>query len=159
MLYPQLNGHRGRTPMAVPAENFLQGPEAEHAYLVGLTLRACQIAKSAARNAAEVVATNLPQLYGAVEDCEKKLDRLDRELDQRICAALENTTALQRREMLACMKCMTDLERIGDLIVSFISGVRALRTCLGNDDVYDCFWRRCLTMCTMLSPPAILIAH
>jgi phosphate transport system protein len=123
--------------MALPAESFLPPPEAEHTYLVGLTLRACQIAKSAAANAAEAVGTNVPELYGAVEDCEKELDQLDRELDQRICAALENASALQRREMLACMKCMTDLERIGDLVLSFISGARALRSRLSNDDVYE----------------------
>jgi phosphate transport system protein len=132
-----MNSYRKGIPMAILAEDFLQGPEAEHGYLVGLTLRACQIAKTAAGNAAEFVGTNLPELYEAVEDCEKKLDRLDRELDQRICAALEKTTALQRREMLACRKCMTDLERIGDLVVSFISGIRALRTRLGNEDVYE----------------------
>ena len=123
--------------MTVRAENILQGPDTEHACLVGLMLRACQIAKSAARDAAEVVGTNLPELYGAVEHCEKELDRLDRDLDQRLYGSLENTSALQRREMLACVKCMTDLERIGDLVLSFVSGNRALRTRLENDDVYE----------------------
>lgn len=122
--------------MAVPAENLLRGPEAEHAYLVGLTLRAC-LAKSAAGSAAEVVGTNLPELYQAVEACEKELDQLDRELDERLCASLENTSSSQRREMLACMKCMTDLERIGDLVLSFVSSNRALRARMGNDDVYE----------------------
>jgi len=123
--------------MAIPVESFLADPKGEHAYLVGITLRACQIAKAAAANAAEAVGTNVPELYGAVESGEKELDQLDRELDQRICAALENASALQRREMLACMKCMTDLERIGDLVLSFVSGSRALRARLGNDDVYE----------------------
>src|SRR5690349_22141888 len=100
--------------MAIPVESFLADPKGEHAYLVGITLRACQIAKAAAANAAEAVGTNVPDLYQAVENCEKELDQLDRELDQRICAALDDASALQRREMLACMKCMTDLERIGD---------------------------------------------
>lgn len=104
---------------------------------MGLTLRACQIAKSAAADATEAVGTNLPDLYAAVEDCEKELDRLDRDLDQRICAALENTSPLQRREMLACLKCMTDLERIGDLVRSVTLVNRALRTRLENDDVYE----------------------
>jgi phosphate transport system protein len=123
--------------MAIPVESFLADPKGEHAYLVGITLRACQIAKAAAANAAEAVGTNVPELYEAVESGEKELDQLDRELDQRICAALENASALQRREMLACMKCMTDLERIGDLVLSFVSGSRALRARLGNDDVYE----------------------
>lgn len=139
MLYLRLNNNERfmRWSVAVPAESFLADPKGAHAYLVGITLRACQIARSAAANAAEAVGTNVPDLYEAVENCEKELDQLDRELDQRICAALENASALQRREMLACMKCMTDLERIGDLVLSFVSGSRALRARLGNDDVYE----------------------
>jgi hypothetical protein len=78
--------------MAIPAESFLADPKGEHAY-VGITLRACQIAKAAVANAAEAVGTNVPDLYQAVENCEKELDQLDRELDQRICAALDNASA------------------------------------------------------------------
>jgi len=92
-----------RWSMAIPAESFLADPKGEHAYLAGITLRACQIAKAAAANATEAVGTNVPDLYQAVENCEKELDQVDRELDQRICAALENASALQRREMLARM--------------------------------------------------------
>jgi phosphate transport system protein len=123
--------------MAIPVESFLADPKGEHAYLVGITLRACQIAKAAAANAAEAVGTNVPELYEAVESGEKELDQLDRELDQRICAALENASALQRREMLACMKCMTDLERIGDLVASFASTARALGHRLESRDVQE----------------------
>jgi len=123
--------------MAIPVESFLADPKGEHAYLVGITLRACQIAKATAANAAEAVGTNVHDLYEAVENGEKELDHLDRELDQRICAALDNASALQRREMLACMKCMTDLERIGDLVLSVVSGSRSLRARLENDDVYE----------------------
>jgi phosphate transport system protein len=122
--------------MAMPAENFLHGSKSEHGYLVGLTLRACQIAKSAAANAAEALGTSVPELYGAVDECERELDRLDRELDQRICGALEETSEPHRRELLACMKCMTDLERIGDLIASFTTGARALGTRMETDDVH-----------------------
>src|SRR5690349_22990762 len=92
MLYLPLNNDERfvRWSVAVPAESFLADPKGAHAYLVGITLRACQIARSAAANAAEAVGTNVPDLYEAVENCEKELDQLDRELDQRICAALED---------------------------------------------------------------------
>lgn len=39
MLYLPMNCYRKRIPMAVPAENFLQGPETEHAALAGLLPR------------------------------------------------------------------------------------------------------------------------
>ncbi|HLX74155.1 MAG TPA: hypothetical protein VKR26_05430, partial [Terriglobales bacterium] len=65
--------------MALPAEVVPQGFSAEHAYLVGLTLRACQLAKEAASHAADALGSNSPALYSKVDECEKELDRLDRE--------------------------------------------------------------------------------
>jgi len=123
--------------MAMPAEPVPDGPGAEHARLVGLTLRACQVARLAASNAADALGLNAPALHAAVDDCERELDSLDRELDQRVCAALADTSEAQRRELLACMKCMTDLERIGDLISTFSSGVRILGRKIENADVQD----------------------
>jgi phosphate transport system protein len=122
--------------MAVPAER-QDDPGAEHSYLVGLTLRACQLAKSAAAQAADALGSGAPALFAGVEDCEKQLDALDRELDQRVCAALADASETQRRELLAAMKCMTDLERIGDLIASFSCGGRALGTRLESHDIQD----------------------
>lgn len=123
--------------MAMPAEPVPDGPGAEYARLVGLTLRACQVARLAASNAADALGLNAPALHAAVDDCERELDSLDRELDQRVCAALADTSEPQRRELLACMKCMTDLERIGDLISTFSSGVRILGRKIENADVQD----------------------
>ena len=123
--------------MAVPAAWSPEKPEQQHAYLVGLTLRACKVAETAAANAADALGTNAPGLYAAVDDCERELDTLDQELDQRVCAALEDTTAPQRRELLACLKCMTDLERIGDLISTCSSGARILGRRIENRDVQD----------------------
>lgn len=123
--------------MALSAEVVPEDSSAEHAYLVGLTLRACQLAKEEAAHVADALGSAAPSLYTKVDECERELDRLDRELDQRLSAGLAGASDSQRRELLACMKCMTDLERIGDLVLSFVSGSRALRTRLGNDDVYE----------------------
>jgi phosphate transport system protein len=123
--------------MAMPARLIPGNPGAEHAYLVGLTLRACQVAKSAAANAADALGANSPALFTAIDEGEKELDALDRELDQRVCAAIGCTNQGQRRELLACMKCMTDLERIGDLIATFSSGARILGRRIENADVQD----------------------
>jgi phosphate transport system protein len=131
--------------MALPSTNFVERTQTEHSYLVGLTLRACQIAKSAAGKAADALAANAPTLFVEVDECEKELDALDRELDQRVCAALEHASELQRRELLACMKCMTDLERIGDLVASFSSSARALGRRIENRDAEDL-----IRMATML---------
>ena len=123
--------------MATPAEPVPDGPGAEYARLVALTLRACQVAQTAAANAADAFGTNAPGLYAAVDECEKELDTIDQELDQHMCAALEGTSDAQRRELLACMKCMTDLERIGDLISTSTGGARILGRRIENRDVQD----------------------
>jgi len=108
-----------------------------HEHLVALTLRACQVAQTAAANAADAFGTNAPGLYSAVDECEKELDTIDQELDQQICVALANTSDPQRRELLACLKCMTDLERIGDLISTSTGGARILGRRIENRDVQD----------------------
>ena len=128
--------------MAARAENpiadHLSGdPSLEHNYLVGLTLRACEVARTAAAHAADGIASNAPSLFLAVDECEKELDALDRELDERLTHALGAGPDTQRRELLCCMKFMTDLERIGDLVSTFASGARALGAKLEPQDVQD----------------------
>ncbi len=123
--------------MAARAENPAPDPASEHTYLVGLTLRACEVARTAVAHAADGIASNGPSLFLAVDDCEKELDALDRELDERLTHALGSGPDTQRRELLCCMKFMTDLERIGDLVSTFASGARALGSRLEPQDVQD----------------------
>jgi phosphate transport system protein len=123
--------------MALPAEAIPEGASAEHAYLVGLTLRACQLAKEEAAHVADALGSRSPVLYVRVEEGEKELDRLDREFDQRLSAGLAGASEPERRELLACMKCMTDLERIGDLVASFASTGRAVGPRLESRDVQE----------------------
>lgn len=123
--------------MALPAELVPQVSSPEHAYLVGLTLHACQLAKNAAAGVADALASGAQELYAKLDENERELDRLDRELDQRLSAALAGASEEQRGELLACMKCMTDLERIGDLVASFGSATRAVGRRLESRDVQD----------------------
>jgi len=123
--------------MAARAEHSVFDPLTEHSYLVGLTLRACEVARAAVANAADGIASNAPSLFLAVDDCEKELDALDRELDERLTHALGFGKDAERRELLCCMKFMTDLERIGDLVSTFASGARALGSRLEPQDVQD----------------------
>ncbi len=112
-------------------------PAQEFTDLVALTLRACEVAKDAIANATDGLGSNSPSLYDKVDECERELDALDRELDQRITAPLGLVDEKQRRELLACMKFMTDLERVGDLIATFANGARVLGTRLEPQDVKD----------------------
>ncbi len=123
--------------MAARAENPAPDPAIEHSYLVQLTLRACEVARTAVSYAADGIASNSSSLFLSVDDCEKELDALDRELDERLTHALGSGSDSQRRELLSCMKFMTDLERIGDLVSTFASGARALGARLEPQDVQD----------------------
>lgn len=109
----------------------------EFAALVSLTLRACEVAKSAVANATDGLGSNALSLFDKVDECERELDGLDRELDQRITAPLGLVDEKQRRELLACLKFMTDLERIGDLVSTFANGARVLGTRMEPLDVKD----------------------
>ena len=60
----------------------------EHSQLVAMTLRACQLAKSAVANAADGLAKRSAAPFRAVADAERELDRLDRELDERVTFAV-----------------------------------------------------------------------
>ena len=123
---------RAETP---DPDSFVQ--QGEHKYLVGLALRACEVARNAVGHAADAIASNGPSLYTAVDQCEKELDALDRELDERLPHALGQGLDAERRELLCCMKLMTDLERIGDLVSTFAIGARALGSRLEPMDVKD----------------------
>ena len=123
--------------MVALARNPVPNSETEHRYLVELTLRACEVARTAVSHATDGIASNAPSLFLAVDECEKELDALDRELDERLTHALGVVPDAERRELLCCMKFMTDLERIGDLVSTFASGARALGPRLEPQDVQD----------------------
>src|SRR5580700_4435993 len=94
-------------------------PEPAHQYLVQRTSEACRLAKEAAGAAAEGIATGSSALLNSLREREKELDTLDMEIDAGVTAAITQVSALEARELLACMKIMIGLERIGDLLLSF----------------------------------------
>ena len=84
--------------------------------LSDLALHACRIASDAAFNIREFFNNSSRMAYLAVRDCEKELDRIEQEMDQRMPAAITHVNELQARELLACLRFSTELERIGDLL-------------------------------------------
>ncbi len=125
-----------------------QNPEildSEHGRLLAMTLRACQLAKSAVAHAADGLAKRSAAPFSAVADAERELDRLDREFDERISCAISRVPPEQVRELLACMKFMIDLERIGDLISSLVSRSQAIGSRIDMEDIGDL-----IRMCSVL---------
>lgn len=118
---------------SVPAEENLP----PHAELIALSLRACQLAKAAVSGAAEGLVGFDAASFDAVAECERELDRIDREMDERAPNLLPGLDARQARELLACVKFVIDLERIGDLVSGFAGRARAVGRRLAPADVQD----------------------
>ena len=102
--------------------------------LSGMISRACLIAKDAAFNIQDYIENSSSLALVAVKQCEKELDEIEREVDQLLPAAITEVTEPEARQLLACLKFITDLERIGDLLSSAAHGVHQLTSALPRQD-------------------------
>jgi len=112
-------------------------PERTYSHLVTRTIEACRVAQEAAATAAEGIATGSSPLLNTIRDREKELDTLDREIDDGVTLAITQVTEPEARELLACMKVMIGLERIGDLLLSFASSAQATDGRIDPQDTRD----------------------
>jgi phosphate transport system protein len=112
-------------------------PEPAHGRLVRLTVQACKLAQEAAGAAAEGIATGSTALLNSLRQREKELDKLDMEIDDGVTEAITQVSAQESRELLACMKFMIGLERIGDLLLSFANSAHAAGARLDPQDVRE----------------------
>jgi phosphate transport system protein len=105
--------------------------------MTGLVLQACLVGKDAAFNLRDFIENSSSMAYIAVKDCEKELDRMERRIDEEITAAITEVTEAEARELLACLKFIIDLERIGDLTYSVAQRLQNLTVRLLRDDARD----------------------
>jgi len=112
-------------------------PEPAHHYLVRRTVEACRLAKEAAGAAAEGIATGSTTLLSSLRQRERELDTLDMEIDAGVTSAITEVEPSQARELLACMKVMIGLERIGDLLLSFANSAQAAGPRIDPEDTRD----------------------
>ena len=112
-------------------------PEPYYQHLVRRTVEACQVAKEAASAAAEGIATGSSVLLASIRQREKELDTLDMEIDDGVTIAITQVGESEARELLACMKFMISLERIGDLLLSFANSAQSASGRLEPQDTRD----------------------
>jgi phosphate transport system protein len=105
--------------------------------LVELTLSACELARSAAGKAADAMASGNLELLASIDQDERELDRIDQEMDEAAVFAITESTVREARELLACMKFVIDLERIGDLLSSFAGRATAVFPRIAQEDRED----------------------
>lgn len=115
----------------------LQPENSRSSHLVDLTLRAYTLAASAAGKAADAMGGASLEYLAAINADEEELDRIDHEMDDAVVYAITESAVREANELLTCMKCVIDLERIGDLLASFASRASAVFQRITEDDRQD----------------------
>src|SRR3984957_11850889 len=133
-----------RTPPSAPQGDLMSTarvesllPEPAHHHIVRSTIEACRLAKEAAGAAAEGIATGSSPLLNSLRQRERELDRLDMEIDSAVTSLITEVEPAEARELLACMKFMISLERIGDLLLSFANSAQAAAGRVDSEDSRD----------------------
>jgi len=103
--------------------------------LARLSLKACLIARDAAFNVRDLLTNSSRMAFLAIKECEKELDLLERQIDERLPAAITRVNEHRARQLLSSLKSTTDLERIGDLVMSVALRVQARTSKIPASDV------------------------
>ena len=106
-------------------------------HLLELTMDAFRVAHSASVAAAKGIATSSQALFGEVRDHERELDSLDRDIDDLVTTTITCVAEDEARALLACMKFGISLERIGDLLLSFVNRAEAIAAHMDREDIRD----------------------
>jgi phosphate transport system protein len=112
-------------------------PSPSHHHIVVRTIEACRLAKEAAGAAAEGIATGSAHLLNSLRPRERELDTFDMEIDSAVTSLITEVEPAEARELLACMKFMISLERIGDLLLSFANSAQAAAGRIDSEDTRD----------------------
>lgn len=104
--------------------------------LIALTQRAYAVAITATQSAADLILSAKAGIT-PIAEAERELDELDREIDERVAADIAQAPLEDVREKLACLKCMIDLERVGDLLLSFATRADTVHRRLDMQDLRD----------------------
>jgi len=86
--------------------------------LTSLVLKGCLIARDAVFNLRDFLTDGSRMAFLTIKDCEKELDQIERKIDEQLPGAITRVGEAKARQLLACLKFITDLERIGDLAYS-----------------------------------------
>jgi phosphate transport system protein len=102
-----------------------------------IALGACLVARDGAFNVRDFIQQGSKMALLAVRDCEKELDRIERQIDDELPKAITDVSEDEARLLLACFRFTIDLERIGDLMWSVAHRLEQLSARLPKDDASD----------------------
>ncbi|HLH10183.1 MAG TPA: PhoU domain-containing protein [Terriglobales bacterium] len=116
---------------------FKTQPESGCERIMRQTLHAVEVAQAAAAAIAEGIATASTSHLRVMRDYEEELDSLDREINQSVTSTISKVSEPEARELLACLKFILELERIGDLLLNFVNRAGAVLKRMDQQDVKD----------------------
>jgi len=131
---------RSHSPRKPPID-FAKAPDD----LSRLALKGCMIARDAAFNVQDLLTNSSRMAFLAIKECEKELDQIERQIDESLPAAITRVNETRARQLLSTLKSTTDLERIGDLVMSVALRVQARTAKIPASDV-----RRLVEMSSVL---------
>jgi phosphate transport system protein len=103
--------------------------------LTRTALRAFLIARDAAFNVRDLLTHSSRMAFLAIKECEQELDVIERYIDEHLPAAITRVNETRARQLLTSLKCTTDLERIGDLMMSVAMRVQSRTGKIASADV------------------------
>jgi len=112
-------------------------PEYSAASLLQMTQRGCEMAKAAAELTARELAHGSQEFLDKIRALEEELDNYDREINLGVTAIINKVSDKQTRELLACLKFIIELERIGDLLLSVANRSTAVAGKLAPQDAQE----------------------
>ena len=112
-------------------------PESSYSRLLQLTVRGCEVAKESAALVTALLASGSNERYSDVRKFEEELDTLDREINEGVTSTITRVAETQARELLACLKFIIELERIGDLLLNAANRVVTVQGRLEAQDSSD----------------------
>jgi len=112
-------------------------PASAGSHLLELTLDAFRVAHRAAVAAGKGIASSSAESFEEVRASELELDSLDRDIDDLVTTTITRVSEAEARMLLACMKLGIALERIGDLLVSFVNRAESAAAHMDHDDMRD----------------------
>jgi len=105
--------------------------------ITAATQQAFLVGKDAAANLVDLIANGSMWAFRAIGESEKELDSIERAVDDLLPKAITRVSEMHARELLACVRVITELERIADLLLSAAHQLRGISSPLSVRDRHD----------------------
>ncbi len=86
--------------------------------ITSMAQQAFRVAQDACYNLKDFLSTSSMWAFRSVQDCERELDQIELQIDDRLPGAISGVSEKQARVLLACLRVSLELERVGDVVLS-----------------------------------------